>query len=518
MANNDLIIDSSPTEVVIALLNDKKLVELNRDKRNAGFAVGDVYLGRIKKVMPGLNAAFVDVGYEKDAFLHYLDLGSQYKSLQAYTKYVLQNSKSKTNSISSMKLMEEIEKSGKINDIVASSQQVLVQIAKEPISNKGPRITAELSLAGRYVVLVPFSDKISMSQKIKDVQEKDRLRKIIQAIRPKNFGVIVRTVAENKGVEELEGDLKDLIEKWNNMFEEVKTAVPPKKVLGEMDRTSTMLRDLLNSSFNNIHVNDEKLYEEIRQYINNISPENANILKLYKNPEPIFDFFGVDKQIKASFGKTVNIKHGAYLIIEHTEAMHVIDVNSGHRQKSDSSQEVNALDVNMEAAIEVARQLRLRDMGGIIVIDFIDMHSADNRKLLFDKLKEEMKTDRAKHTILPPTKFGLVQITRQRVRPEMNVVTNEKCPTCNGTGEIMASVLLEDEIENNLKYLLKTQNISSINLTLHPFLAAYFTKGIFSKQMKWWWEYKKWVKVKAVKSYSFLEYRFFNDKDDEIRL
>ncbi|MFZ4613252.1 MAG: Rne/Rng family ribonuclease, partial [Bacteroidia bacterium] len=462
MANNDLIIDSSPSEVVIALLNDKKLVELNRDKKNAGFAVGDIYLGRIKKVMPGLNAAFVDVGYEKDAFLHYLDLGSNYKSLQAYTKYVLQNAKSKTNSISTMKLMEEIDKSGKINDIVASSQQVLVQIAKEPISNKGPRITAELSLAGRYVVLVPFSDKVSMSQKIKDVQEKDRLRKIIQAIRPKNFGVIVRTVAENKGVEELESDLKDLIEKWNKMFEELKIAVPPKKVLGEMDRTSTMLRDLLNSSFNNIHVNDEKLFEEIKQYLTNISPENVNILKLYKNQEPIFDFYGVDRQIKASFGKTVNIKHGAYLIIEHTEAMHVIDVNSGHRQKSDSSQEVNALDVNMEAAIEVARQLRLRDMGGIIVIDFIDMHSADNRKLLFDKLKEEMKTDRAKHTILPPTKFGLVQITRQRVRPEMNVVTNEKCPTCNGTGEIMASVLIEDEIENNLKYLLKTQKESSI--------------------------------------------------------
>jgi ribonuclease G len=518
MANNDLIIDSSPSEVVIALLNDKKLVELNRDKKNAGFAVGDIYLGRIKKVMPGLNAAFVDVGYEKDAFLHYLDLGSNYKSLQAYTKYVLQNAKSKTNSISTMKLMEEIDKSGKINDIVASSQQVLVQIAKEPISNKGPRITAELSLAGRYVVLVPFSDKVSMSQKIKDVQEKDRLRKIIQAIRPKNFGVIVRTVAENKGVEELESDLKDLIDKWNKMFEELKIAVPPKKVLGEMDRTSTMLRDLLNSSFNNIHVNDEKLFEEIKQYLTNISPENVNILKLYKNQEPIFDFYGVDRQIKASFGKTVNIKHGAYLIIEHTEAMHVIDVNSGHRQKSDSSQEVNALDVNMEAAIEVARQLRLRDMGGIIVIDFIDMHSADNRKLLFDKLKEEMKTDRAKHTILPPTKFGLVQITRQRVRPEMNVVTNEKCPTCNGTGEIMASVLLEDEIENNLKYLLKTQKVASINLTLHPFLAAYFTKGIISKQFKWWWEYKKWVKVKAVKSYSFLEYRFFNDKDDEIRL
>jgi ribonuclease G len=454
MANNDLIIDSSPSEVVIALLNDKKLVELNRDKKNAGFAVGDIYLGRIKKVMPGLNAAFVDVGYEKDAFLHYLDLGSNYKSLQAYTKYVLQNAKSKTNSISSMKLMEEIDKSGKINDIVASSQQVLVQIAKEPISNKGPRITAELSLAGRYVVLVPFSDKVSMSQKIKDVQEKDRLRKIIQAIRPKNFGVIVRTVAENKGVEELESDLKDLIEKWNKMFEELKIAVPPKKVLGEMDRTSTMLRDLLNSSFNNIHVNDEKLFEEIKQYLTNISPENVNILKLYKNQEPIFDFYGVDRQIKASFGKTVNIKHGAYLIIEHTEAMHVIDVNSGHRQKSDSSQEVNALDVNMEAAIEVARQLRLRDMGGIIVIDFIDMHSADNRKLLFDKLKEEMKTDRAKHTILPPTKFGLVQITRQRVRPEMNVVTNEKCPTCNGTGEIMASVLIEDEIKQ-FKILIK---------------------------------------------------------------
>lgn len=518
MANNDLIIESSPSEVVIALLSDKKLVELNRDKKNAGFAVGDIYLGKIKKVMPGLNAAFVDVGYEKDAFLHYLDLGNQYKSLQAYTKHVIQNPKGKTPSISNMKLLDEIDKSGKINELLASQQHVLVQIAKEPISNKGPRITAELSLAGRYVVLVPFSDKISMSQKIKDVAEKDRLRKIIQAIRPKNFGVIVRTVAEHKGVEELENDLKELIGKWNSCFEEVKLASPPKKVLGELDRTSAMLRDLLNASFNNIHVNDEVLFEEIKNYINNISPEKTNIVKLYKNQEPIFDFFGVDRQIKASFGKTVNIKHGAYLIIEHTEAMHVIDVNSGHRQKSDSSQEVNALDVNIEAAVEVARQLRLRDMGGIIVVDFIDMHSAENRKLLFDKLRDEMKSDRAKHTILPPTKFGLVQITRQRVRPEMNVITNEKCPTCNGTGEITPSLLLEDEIENNLKYLVKDQNENGLTLTLHPFLAAYFQKGIFSKQFNWWWNYKKWVKIRPVKSYSFLEYKFFNSKDDEIRI
>lgn len=516
---NELIIDSTPSEVVIALLSDKRLVELNREKRNNNFSVGDIYLGKVKKVMPGLNAAFVDVGYEKDAFLHYLDLGPQALSLNRYTQ-LTQSGKQPSADLSSFKLEKEIPKDGKIGNIISANQQILIQIAKEPISTKGPRITSEISLAGRYIVLIPFADKISVSQKIKTSEEKSRLKQLMASIKPKNFGVIVRTVAEGKSVAELDGDLQDLMSKWNKCFDALKTAVPPQKVLGELDRTSVVLRDLLNSSFNSIHVNEEKLYEETKNYLTTIAPDKEKILKLYKGPAPIFDNFGVERQIKALFGKTVTMKSGGYLIVEHTEALHVIDVNSGNRAKSENNQEANALEVNLEAAVEVARQLRLRDMGGIIVVDFIDLHNPENRKLLFDKMRDEMAKDRAKHNILPPSKFGLIQITRQRVRPEMNVVTVEKCPTCGGTGEIQASIVFIDQIENNLRYILKEQNESGVTLCVHPYLEAYINKGFLwnSLRHKWGRKYGKSIKVKGVTSYHFLEYHFFNKNEDEIKV
>ena len=517
--NNELIIDVTPSEVVIALLNDKRLVELNREKSNNNFSVGDIYLGRVKKVMPGLNAAFVDVGYEKDAFLHYLDLGPQAASLNKYTKLV-QTGKQTTSNLMYFKMEDDIQKDGKIGNVLNSNQQILIQIAKEPISTKGPRITTEISLAGRYLVLIPFADKVSVSQKIKTTDEKNRLKRLIQSIKPKNFGVIIRTVAEGKSVADLDADLNDLVKKWEKCYENLKTAQPPFKVLGEIDRTSAILRDLLNASFNSIHINDQALFEETKTYLQTIAPDKEKILKLYKGPVPIFDHFGVDRQIKGLFGKTVTMRSGGYLIVEHTEALHVIDVNSGNRAKSDNNQETNALEVNLEAAVEVARQLRLRDMGGIIVVDFIDLHSADNRKLLFDRIKEEMSKDRAKHNILPPSKFGLIQITRQRVRPEMNVVTVEKCPTCGGSGEIQASILLMDQIENNLRYILKDQNEKDITLCVHPYLEAYITKGFFwsSLKSKWAKKYGSKFKVRAVSSYTFMEYRFINKNEDEIKI
>jgi ribonuclease G len=515
--NNELIIQSTPSEVIIALLKDKRLVELNREKTNNNFSVGDFYLGKVKKVMPGLNAAFVDVGYEKDAFLHYLDLGPQAASLMKYTKMV-QSGKLNSSDLADFKNEGDIPKDGKISGMVSTGQHILIQIAKEPISTKGPRITSELSIAGRFLVLVPFSDKISVSQKIKESEEKNRLKRLMQSIKPKNFGVIVRTVAENKSVAELDADLKDLISKWEICFQETKVAQPPKKVLGELDRTSAILRDMLNASFNNIHVDDPKLFEEIKTYLRTISPEQEKIAKLYKGTVPIFDHFDVDKQMKALFGKTVTMKTGAYLIVEHTEALHVIDVNSGHRAKSGSSQEQNALEVNLDAAAEVARQLRLRDMGGIIVVDFIDLHSSENRKLLFNKLRDEMHTDRAKHNILPPSKFGLVQITRERVRPATNVVTVEKCPTCGGTGEIQASILLIDQMENDLRYILTEQNEKEVTICVHPFIEAYLSKGFFSLQRRWRLKYRKKIALRPVSSYHFMEYHFLNKNEDEIKI
>ena len=514
--NRELIIDSSLSEVNIALLEDKNLVELHKEQINNNFVVGDVFLAKVKKIMPGLNAAFVDVGYEKDAFLHYLDLGPQIRTFNKYVKLGVLG-KAELTSHSTLKREKDIEKSGKINQVLVSGQQILVQIAKEPISTKGPRISTEISFPGRFLVLLPFSNKISISQKIKSKDERNRLKRLITSILPKNYGIIIRTVAENKKVAELDNDLRDLTGKWESIIKKLSHIKPPQKVLSELDRTSQILRDILNESFNTIHVNDPNLFEETKTYLSTIAPDKKDIVKRYKGKLSIFDQYGIDKQMRSSFGKTVTIKSGVYLVIEHTEALHVIDINSGHRVNKENTQEENALLVNMEAATEVARQLRLRDMGGIIVIDFIDLHEAKNRRALHQRLIEEMSKDRAKHTILPPSKFGLVQITRQRVRPEMIVPVLEKCPTCNGTGEIKTSMILIDDIENNLNYLVHDQNEKNLTLVVHSYIGAYLTKGLKSIQMRWYFKYHKWIKIRSEKDYKLMEFHFFNKNGDIIK-
>lgn len=515
--NYELIINSSSTEVTIALLKDKKLIELHKDKHDTSFNVGDIYLGKIRKIVPSLNAAFVDVGYEKDAFLHYLDLGPQFKSQNKYIQAVLKGKQPSSN-ISKLKLEGDIDKEGKVKDLLSTKQIIAVQVAKEPISSKGPRLSSELTLAGRYIVLVPFTDKISVSQKIKTVEERERLKKLIASIKPANFGVIIRTVAENKKVADLDQDLRDLVEKWDKLYKNLKNSEPPKRILGEMNRASTVLRDMLTASFSSIHVDDPKLYEEVKAYVKTISPGKESIVKLFKNKISIFEHFGINKQIKASFGKKIMLPSGAYLIIEHTEAMHVIDVNSGNRKASEQNQEQNAIETNLEVAEEIARILRLRDMGGIIAIDFIDMHQKENNKLLFDKLKEYMSEDRAKHNIIPPTKFGVIELTRQRVRPETAIKTAEVCPSCNGTGEITASILLVDEIENNVRYLVEQVGQKNITLMVHPFVEAYLKKGIKSIQRTWFLKFKKWVTIRGVTSLPFLSYKFVDGENEEIEL
>lgn len=514
--NRELVIDSNGSEVNIALLEDKILVELHKEQNNSDFTVGDIFLGKVRKIMPGLNAAFVDVGHKKDAFLHYFDLGPQVRTLNNYTR-LLQQGKSDKFSFEQFRHEPDIEKSGKITKVLTPGQEILVQVAKEPISTKGPRISTEISFPGRYLVLIPFSDKISISQKIRGKDERARLKRLLTSIKPPNYGIIVRTVAENKKVAELDSDLRNLISKWEKISGKLPHLKAPQKVFSELDRTSAILRDLLNESFNNIYINDPALYEEIKEFISKIAPEKKDIVSLYKGRQPIFEQFNIERQIRNSFGKNVTIKSGVYLIIEHTEALHVIDVNSGHRVNKDNSQEQNALVTNIEAATEIARQLRLRDMGGIIVVDFIDMHDAKNRRALYEHLKAEMAKDRAKHSVLPPSKFGLIQITRQRVRPEMSVEVMEKCPVCNGTGQIKSSITVIDDIENNLEYLLRDQNLSHLTLGVHPFIYAYLTSFKVMKQWKWFWKYKKWVKIIEMKNYNMLEYHFFDRNKEEIK-
>lgn len=512
--NRELVINVSSSEIVIALLEDKQLVELRKEKKNIKFSVGDIYLAKVKKIMPGLNAAFVDVGYEKDAFLHYLDLGHHFLSFNKFLNLAV-NSKQKLPALSKVQIEPDINKDGKITDVLKQGQTILVQIAKEPISTKGPRLSSEISIAGRNIVLLPFTDKVSISQKIKSQEEKVRLKRLLQSIKPKNYGVIVRTVAESKKVANFDGELRELVAKWEVALNKIRSSKPPQLIIGELKQTSAILRDMLNSSFNNIFVNDEASYLDIVDFIKTIAPEKQNIVNYYKGGLPIFEQYGIEKQIKAHFGKNVALKKGAYLIIEHTEAFHVIDVNSGNRTQSDNNQEANAIDVNLLAAEEIASQLRLRDMGGIIVIDYIDMHNYSNRQLLYERMKELMVSDRAKHHVLPLSKFGLMQITRQRVRPVMDVQVLEKCPTCGGTGKITPTIFLDTEIENNILWNIKKIKGNKLIIRVHPYLASYLTKGLFSIRVKWCFMFKKIIKIIPMSSYSYLEYHFFSN-DSEI--
>lgn len=513
---SEVIVDVQPKDISIALLEDKKLVEFQQEGKSESFAVGNIYLAKVRKIMTGLNACFVSVGYERDAFLHYLDLGSHFHCFEKYLKQV-NNDKTRQFPLSKSASQPELEKNGSMQTVLQPGQELLVQIIKEPISTKGPRLTCEISFAGRFLVLIPFDDKVSVSSKIKDEAERARLKQLIHSIKPKNFGVIVRTVAENKRVAELDMEMKILYKRWEAAISKIqKSKETPQLVYEETSRTVALLRDLFNPSFENIYVNDVDVYQEISSYVTLIAPECKNIVKLYEGNVPIFDNFSVTKQIKSSFGRTITYKHGAYLIIEHTEALHVVDVNSGNRSKSQDGQEANALDVNLGAADELARQLRLRDMGGIIIVDFIDMSMAENRQKLYERMCQNMQQDRARHNILPLSKFGLMQITRQRVRPAMDVNVEENCPTCDGTGKIKSSILFTDILESKIDTLVNHLGIKKLKLHVHPYVDAYINKGLFSLKHKWRIKYGRGVKVIPNQKLAFLQYQFFDEKNQEI--
>lgn len=514
--NRELIVNVNPTEISIALCEDKVLVELNKEQCQTGFAVGDIYLGKVRKIMPGLNAAFVNIGHEKDAFIHYLDLGTQFPSLQ---KLVASQQPGKRGlRVEGMKLEPPVEKTGKIGEYLQVGQQIMVQVAKEAISTKGPRLTADISLAGRNVVLVPFTSKVFLSQKIRSADEKKRLKRIAAAVLPKNFGVIIRTAAMEAKDEDIEHDIQTQIDRWRKTCAAIKknTASAPAQLMSEMNRANTIIRDSLNGSFSQIAVDDEAMFNDIRNYIRQIEPEKEKIVKLYKGNVPIFDNFDISKQIKSLFAKYVSLKRGAYLIIEHTEAMNVIDVNSGNRTKAEDNQEQTAMDVNLAAAKEIARQLRLRDLGGIVIIDFIDLHKAQNKQALFDEMVQLMSTDKAKHTVLPLTKFGLMQITRQRVRPVAVENVSDVCPTCNGTGKIEPTVLLDKKIENQISFLTQDRGQKFIKLVVSPYVAAFLRKGLLSLRRRWEWKYKVRLEIAEDQSVGIVEVHYHDKKDNDL--
>ncbi len=513
---SEVVIDVRDKEISIALLEDKRLVEYQNEPRSASFSVGNIYVAKVKKLMPGLNASFVDVGYERDAFLHYLDLGGQFNSYGKYLKQVEADRK-KLYPFSKATRLPDLKKDGSVTQTLTIGQEVLVQVVKEPISTKGPRLTCELSFAGRYLVLIPFNDKVSVSSKIKSGEERARLKQLIHSIKPKNFGIIVRTVAEGRRVAELDTELKVLLKRWDDAIAKVqKTQKRPQLIFEETGRAVAMLRDLFDPTYENIYINNEEVFNEVKQYVTLIAPEKAAIVKQYTGNVPIFDNFNITKQIKSGFGKAVNYKHGAYLIIEHTEALHVVDVNSGNRTRSENGQEANALEVNLGAADELARQLRLRDIGGIIVVDFIDMNVAEDRQLLYERMCKNMQKDRARHNILPLSKFGLMQITRQRVRPAMDVNVDETCPTCFGKGKIKSSFLFTDQLEGKIDHLVNKIGITKFYLHVHPYVAAYINQGIVSLKRKWQLRYGWGVHIIPSQKLAFLQYEFYDSKKEFI--
>ncbi|MBR1798333.1 MAG: Rne/Rng family ribonuclease [Bacteroidales bacterium] len=514
----ELIISSTPEGVKIALTEDKRLVELHSEVKSSPYMVGDIYFGKVKKIMSGLNAAFIDVGGDKEGFMHYLDLGPDYLSSDKYLRLAMGGNASAA-TLNGFETEPVLPKVGNFDNVLKVGQPLLVQVTKEPISTKGPKLTGDLSLAGHYLVLTPFNDRISISQKIKGSEERGRLRRLVQSIRPDGFGLIVRTVAEGRSVAELDTDLHQLLDRWQKMTLQLRRVSAPCKVHAELDTTTALLRDVLTDDFSAVYVDNAALFDEVKAYVASIAPGKDDIVKHYKLETPIFEQFGVQRDIRRSFGRIVTIRSGVYLYVEHTEAMHVIDVNSGNHIKAGEGQEDTALQVNIESAKEIARQLRLRDMGGIVIIDFIDMNKAENRKALFDVMTEEMRRDKARHTILPLSKFGLMQITRQRVRPAMVIDVQEKCPLCDGTGKIKQSMVVVDEIESNLKYLQNSQNERRLTLVTHPYIYAYLTKGwLKSIKRKWSRAYRLKLDVKQSESLGLLEYKFYHSNGDEIEL
>ena len=513
---SELIVDVKPTSISTALLEDGRLMSLQREARDASYAVGNLYFAKVKKLMPGLNAAFVNVGYGKEAFLNYLDLGSQFSSYREFVKQVRDSGGKRAVSLSKMKLLPDIDKHGSISDVLEAGQELIVQISKEPISTKGPRLTTEITFTGRFLVLIPFNNRILVSQKIKDRAEKMRLRRLVESIKPKNFGVIVRTSAENKRAAELNSELKVLMKCWEESVAKINYSQPPSLLYEEDSRAVSLIRDIFNPDFESIHVNNAEIYEQIHNYVGLIAPERSEIVKIYSDDQPIFDKFNVTRQMKSSFGKTVSFRSGAYIIIESTEALHVIDVNSGNRSRKTTDQESNALDVNLLAADEIARQLRLRDMGGIIVIDFIDMAKSEHRQALYDHMREVMQKDRARHNILPLSKFGLMQITRQRVRAALDIVTSDTCPSCGGKGEIMPSLLFTDRLKDKIDYLVNSLGVRDFIMYVHPFVDAYLKKGLFSEYGKWRREFGRRFKIVPDQDLAYLQYRVIDKNKPQV--
>ena len=532
----EIIINSTANEHRVAIIEDGRLAELFVESPGKERNVGDVYLGRVAKVMPGIRAAFVDIGMSQDAFLHFSDIGSledfnamfdddedEEEGNGGTAHHVPTNG---DGSAEQPKSEVAVATAGEQRDSyrrreerrpevnLQRGQEILVQITKEPQGKKGVRVRSAISLPGRFLVLIPFDGKVGVSKKLNNFKEKRRLRKTVRGMLPSGYGAIIRTVAEGKSDELLKTDLENLIAQWENIEKSVKNAKAPSLIYKDMDTTSSVIRDLFQEAVERIVLDDKKLFKEIRAYVVSSSPDMADRVELYKDRIPVFDKYGVEKDIQTLFNKKVWLKSGGYLYIEKTEAMTVIDVNSG-RYAAKREQELNSLKTDLEAAREVCRQLRLRDIGGLVVIDFIDLDDERNRKKVYDEMKKEMKRDRAKVTVLPMTEFGLVQITRQRIRQTVSMSFSEACPTCGGTGMVQSKNTTINEIERWIRRFSTERKGWRVELRVNPSIAEHLTHGTISRLTKIQIKFLVKVKLIADQNIASDDFKFFSARDNK---
>lgn len=503
---NQIIIHSSGKQTRIALIENGELAQLFIESEENQRTVGDVFLARVHKVMPGIRAAFIDVGLEKDAFLHFSDAGDHlgdYVRMLNGPKSISKEAKKELDNFQNLSNNDKQILAGKL---LQANQKLLVQIAKEPIGSKGPRISTDISIAGRFLVLIPMGRHVAVSKKISNFKERKRLKSIVSSMLPEGFGVIVRTVADGQDKEAIEDDMRTVLQKWERLIEKLESAKPPKLLHKDLDMVESILRDLFAKSYDLVLIDDYPLYKQIKSFVERIAPQMLPSVQLYKGREHIFDHARISQDVNSIFHPRVRMQSGGYLIFEQTEAMYVVDVNSGPYAAKEN-QEDNSLRTNLEAAREIAKQLRLRDIGGIIVVDFIDLREEKNRKKIFDELKKEFKKDRAKTNVIGMSDFGLIQITRQRIRPSVLNSVSKVCPSCGGLGTIVTQDTIITDLEGWISKFRTSTEYRVVDLYVNPYLKSHLQKGFFNLQWKWMMQYKLRISVISDDSISLNEFK-----------
>ncbi|TVR14625.1 MAG: Rne/Rng family ribonuclease [Balneolaceae bacterium] len=503
---NQIIIHSSGKQTRVALLENGELAQLFIESEENQRTVGDIYLARVHKVMSGIRAAFIDVGMEKDAFLHFSDAGDHlgpYLQMLNGERSIPSSAKEELSRFNKLSNNEKQILAGKM---LKNNQNILVQVVKEPIGSKGPRVSTDITIAGRFLVLIPMGEYIAISKKITNNRERKRLKSTVGSMLPVGFGVIVRTVTQNQDKEAIEEDMRTILKKWERILNKLETSKAPSLLYKDLDITESLIRDLFAKQYDRVLIDDYQLYKSIKSYVSQIAPKMLPAVQLYKGKDHVFDHVNIGQDVNSIFSPRVRMPSGGYLIFEQTEAMYVVDVNSGPYAAKEK-QEDNSLKTNLEAAREIAKQLRLRDIGGIIVVDFIDLRDSKNRKKIYDELKKEFKKDQAKTNVIGMSDFGLIQITRQRIRPSVVNSVSKVCPMCGGSGSVVSQDTIVTDVESWISKFKFSTDYRAVDIYVNPYLRSFLSKGFFSQRWRWMLKYRMRITFVADQTISLNEFK-----------